>query len=62
MFLEGASMGLLWVILLGVLGLVLLFASITLGVSMVISLVLALVLLPFRIFIAILKSFLRVFW
>jgi len=55
-------MGLLWVILLGVLGLVLLFASITMGVSMVISLVLALVLLPFRIFIAILKSFLRVFW
>lgn len=55
-------MGLLWVMLLGVLGLVFLFASITLGVSMVISLVLALVLLPFRIFIAIPKSFLRVFW
>ncbi len=55
-------MGLLWVILLGVLGLVFLFASITRGVSMVIGLALTLVLLPFRIFIAILKSFLRVFW
>lgn len=55
-------MGLLWVILLGVLGLMLLLASITMGVSMVIGLVLTLVLLPFRIFIAILKSFLRVLW